>query len=182
MVVSICSSKSLQEHSQFAEMSNSFFFFLRIFGPVCIVFLIGDIVHFWDNNVQKLISLAGEELLGKDGRRYSTSCGTNRMFCVVKKRWLMWMQQLCERRRLSALLLEWHAQLWWENNTSMDHLHLKGNIYHGKGRRWNKAPLCVLVLFLSLVYVSVCAAHQQCLLNIHRGIWWGTIHAPWCFL
>lgn len=36
--------------------------------------------------------------------------------------------------------------------------------------------------FLPSAYVSVCAAHQQCLFYIHWGIWWGTIHAPRSFL
>ena len=74
-----------------------------------------------------------------------------------EKKRLMWMQQhFSEWWSEPDVLLKWHAQLWWENNTSTDHLHLKGSIYHGKGRCRNKDPLHVLVLFLSRVRVCVC--------------------------
>lgn len=112
-------------------------------------------------------------------------------FICHRQTW--WWCFLCVRRQkdgwcgcnssvkgLLAALLERHAQLWWENNTSMHHLHLKGTIYHRKGGSGTK--LFSVYWFLSPVYVPVCAAHQQGLLYIHWGIGWGTIHAPWSFL
>lgn len=84
------------------------------------------------------------------------------------------MQQLCETKDCPQYCLNDMPY-----NTSMDHLHLKGNIYHGEGETGEQSsPLHIGTVSC----VSVCAAHQQCLLYIHRGIWWGTIHAPWSFL
>lgn len=59
----------------------------------------------------------------------------------------------------------------------MDHLHLKGNVYQR-----SKAFLSVFSsAHVSCTYACVFASHQQRLLHIHRGVRWGTVHAPWSF-